>query len=78
MGAPTMSRSMFTLFAVAALVPLGMWCSLRAAAAADLTLLPASSLRRLRSWQKNAHHVYLGSASLALGVGLFAVLRLAL
>jgi hypothetical protein len=69
---------MFAFFAVTAMVPLGMWCSLRAAAAADLTVLPPRSLRRLRSWQRNAHHVYRGSASLVLVVGLVQVLRLAL
>jgi hypothetical protein len=73
-----MSRSMFALFAIAAMVPVGMWCSLRAAAAADLTVLPPSSRKRLRSWQKNAHHVYLGSGSLALVVGLIQLLRIAL
>jgi hypothetical protein len=78
MEAPPMIRSMFALFAVAVMVPGGMWCTLRAAAAADLTVMPPSARRRLTSWQKNAHHVYVGSGSLAIVVGLIQVLRLAL
>ncbi|MDX6253706.1 MAG: hypothetical protein QOJ11_40 [Frankiales bacterium] len=73
-----MLRSMFALCAIAAMVPAGMWCTLRAAAAADLTVMPLRARRRLNSWQKHARQVYVGSGSLAVVVGLIQFLRFAL
>jgi hypothetical protein len=73
-----MSRSLFALIAIAAMVPASLWCSLRTAAASDLTVLPVSCRRRLLWWQRNAHYVYLGSGCLVALVALVQVIQVGL
>jgi hypothetical protein len=61
-----MSRTALAIFAIAILISSGLWLSMRAAAVANLDLLPVRNRRRVRWWQQNSRHVQLGLAGLAL------------
>jgi hypothetical protein len=47
---------------------LGQWLTIRAAALADVGLLPARSRRRLQWCQRNARHIEFSCAIVAVGV----------
>jgi hypothetical protein len=65
-GEMRMSGSALAILGIAILVSLGLWLSVRAAELANVELLPARSLRRVRWWQGNAKHVHIACAVLAL------------
>jgi hypothetical protein len=53
------------IFALAALVSLGLWLSMRGASLAEVELLPARCRRRVRWWQRNARYVQLSCVLVA-------------
>jgi len=65
-----MASPMTALIAVSALVAGALWLSLRAAATAELEILPARSRRRLQWWQSHHGPVYLACAAVAVAAGL--------
>jgi hypothetical protein len=61
-----MSSSALTVVALATLASAGLWLSMLAAANADVDVLPAGSLRRLRWWQAKARNFHLTCAMVAI------------
>lgn len=57
-----MSQTMLPLAAVAVLVSVALWLSLRATAGSDLTVLPPYCRKRVQWWQANSRYVYLACA----------------
>jgi hypothetical protein len=60
-----MTQPAVALLTLAVMVPAAMWCSLRAAAAVNLDLLPTRSQRRIQWWRAHTGHVYVAGAVLA-------------
>jgi hypothetical protein len=54
------------MFSIAALLSSGLWLATRAAGLADVEVLPARCLRRVRWWQGNARYVQ--SACAVIGI----------
>jgi hypothetical protein len=61
-----LSRPALAILAFAALVSSAFWLAVRGARLAEIELLPAHSLRRVRWWQGKARYVQLACAALGL------------